>query len=114
MVVYLIDLPLPALIEYSVNRIYRHRKTYSFTDVFTDLQHSLQVNCYRGGYVFTGICLSTGGSRSGRPPLDRAPPLGHDPSWTEIPPLYSNVRVVRILLECIPVSYKFYVIAGSS
>ena len=64
------------------------------------------------GYVFTGFCLSTGGSLSKGGSLSRgclcrggslSGGLCHrDPT----PPLYGNVRAVRILLECILVDIK--------
>ena len=73
------------------------------------------------GYVFTGVCLSTGGCGRhplgrhlpGRPPTSRhplgrsPPPLGRHPTTGQTPPLCSacwdtvNNRVVRIPLECI-------------
>ena len=53
------------------------------------------------GYVFTGVCLSTGVGSVG-----------------ETLPLDSNVRAVRILLECIlvlrPISHQLYFTASSS
>ena len=45
------------------------------------------------GYVFTGVCLSTGGS-----PWQRPPPRTED----------GNKRVIHILLECILVLLFFY------
>ena len=53
-------------------------------------------------YVFTGVCLSSGGSVQGGLP-DRHTPGQRSP-WTEPP--YGNVRVVRILLECILVLHS--------
>ena len=63
------------------------------------------------GYVFTGVCLSTGGSRS----LSRGVsiPGGESLSrgvWggsVRKTPLYGNERAVRILLECILVTNEF-------
>ena len=74
------------------------------------------------GYVFTGVCLSTGGwvsqdalqattlpgmenppPRMENPPGWRTPPDGEPPLDGGTPPPV-NVRAVRILLECILVS----------
>ena len=74
------------------------------------------------GYVFTGVCLSTGGLWQTPPWADHPPPLGRHPTtgptiphWADTPqpdplPLCSacwdtvNKRVVRIPLECILVN----------
>ena len=70
------------------------------------------------GYVFTVICLSTGGCLPDRDPSDRDPqtenPLDRVyPFWTETSldrdPPYGNERTVRILLECILVSVQYLV-----
>ena len=71
------------------------------------------------GYVFTGVCLSTGGgspSRGGLHPRGVLHPRGgSSPSWGGVSPSQGglhpggvlhpvNVRAVRILLECILVA----------
>ena len=53
------------------------------------------------GYVFTGVCLSTGGGLCQRDtPPGQKPPMERDPLDRD-PLLYGNVRAVCILLECI-------------
>ena len=64
------------------------------------------------GYVFTGVCLSTGGGqgetlvRRPSPGKETPPPWQGDPPARRPPPV--NVRAVRILLECNLVFSQMY------
>ena len=76
------------------------------------------------GYVFTGVCLSTG---EGVHPLGRHPPSGQTPphlgrhppgrhplAETPLPIRRPQQRKVRILLECILVATKVTLVSGGS
>ena len=52
------------------------------------------------GYVFTGVCLSTGGGSPSGGSLSRGGGLCQGDPPDRDPP-YSNEQAVRILLECI-------------